>query len=153
MAILDSMNQFSWQQACFASSADVVSTNLIDLAPQLVANAAATPDEFRGEDFEIEVVLTSAVTGGTSVAFILQTDTNTNFATALQEFPMSAAIPVASLVAGYKLSFSIPNSGCKRYLRVVYRNVGANTTGAADAYVAKDVQNNFPQAGSGYFVG
>ena len=152
MAILDSMNQFSWQQAIFASSADVVSTNIIDNAPQLAANAAATPDIFKGEDFNIEVVLTAAVTGGTSVAFILQTDTNTNFATALQEFPMSAAIPVAQLVAGYKLSFTTPAAGAKRYMRVVYRNVGANTTGAADAYVAVDIQNAAPQIGSGFVV-
>lgn len=153
MAIIDSQSVFHWNADIFASGADVVSANLIDLAPHLAANAAFSPDDFVGEDIMIEALITAAVTGGTSIQPVLQTDTNTNFSTAMVEFPMSAAIPVASALAGKKVSFRAPCSGCKRYLRVVWRNVGANAAGKGSAYVVNDCQNAPIQSGAGYVVG
>lgn len=151
--IIDSQELFSSAQSIFASGADVVSTNIVDLAPHLAANAAYSADEFPGREVDVEALILTAVTGGTSIQPVLQTDTNTNFATALVEFPMSAAIPVASAIAGKKVSYTIPNTGCKRYLRVVWRNVGANATGTGSAYVAIDSQNAPIQSASGYTVG
>ena len=153
MSIIDSQTLFSDGQSIFASGADVVSTNILDLAPHLAANAAYAADTFVGEDIEIEALITTAVTGGTSIQPVLQTDSNTNFSTAMVEFPMCAAIPVASAVAGKKVIFSTPGNGCKRYLRVVWRNVGANTTGVGSAYIPMNDQNNTIQSAGGFVVG
>lgn len=151
--ILDTQTYFSTLQSIFASGADVVSTNIYDCAPHLAANAAWAADEFAGEELTVEALITTAVTGGTSIQPVLQTDTNTNFATALVEFPMSGAILVAAALVGKKVSFRVPNVGCKRYLRVAWRNVGVNAAGAGSAYIAKDVQNAPIQGGSGFVVG
>jgi len=151
---IDSQEIFSAAQNCFASGADVNSTNIIDLAPHLAANAAWPGDEGPGEEATIFAQINTAVTGGTSLQPVLQTDTNTNFATALAEFPLCAAVPVATLVAGYVFpKFRIPASGLKRYLRIAWRNVGANAAGTATAQIVKDPQNSPIQAGSGFVVG
>lgn len=144
MSYIDTNLLFSSAQAAFASGADVNSTNLIDLAPHLAANAAYVPDTGTGEVALVEVVVTTSFSGGTSIQPVLQTDTNTNFATALAEFPLSGAIPVATAAAGYRWSYRLPAKGLKRYLRLAYRNVGANAAGAVTAYIAKDGQNNTP---------
>jgi hypothetical protein len=149
---VDSQTMMSNAQAVFASGADVVSTNIVDLAPHLAANAAFAPDLFAGKEFTVEILINTAVTGGTSIQPVLQTDTNTNFATALVEFPCSAAIPVASAIAGKKVSFQIPNSGCKRYLRIAWRNVGANAAGTATAFMGMDTQNAPIQTAGGFVV-
>ena len=151
--IIDSQTLFSSAQAIFASSADVVSTNILDLAPHLAANAAWVADEGPGEDATIQALITTAVTGGTSIQPVLQTDTNTNFATALVEFPMCAPVLVASATAGKVLcNFRIPATGLKRYLRIAWRNVGANAAGAGSAFIVKDVQNSPIQTAGGFTV-
>jgi hypothetical protein len=150
---IDSQTIFSWGQNIFASGADVNSTNIYDCAPHLTANAAFVPDEFTGKEFCVEILILTAVTGGTSIQPVLQTDTNINFATALVEFPMSAAIPVASAIAGKRVSYQIPNSGCKRYLRVAWRNVGANAAGTGSAWMGIDTQMSTIQSAGGYVVG
>lgn len=153
MTYINSQELFSSAQNIFASGADVNSTNIIDLFPHLAANVDPKADDFVGNDITVEALITTAVTGGTSIQPVLQTDTNTNFATALVEFPMSAAIPVASAIAGKKVSFKVPNSGCKRYLRVAWRNVGANAAGVGSAYIAMDVQNAPIQSAGGFTIG
>ena len=150
---IDSQTIFSWGQNIFASGADVVSSNIYDMAPHLAANAAWVPDLFVGQEFTVEALILTAVTGGTSIQPVLQTDSNTNFATALVEYPMSAAIPVAQAIAGKRVSFVMPNSGCKRYLRVAWRNVGANVAGTGSAYIVKDAQMSPIQSAGGFTVG
>jgi len=151
---IDSMEQLSAAQNIFASGADVVSTNVIDLNPDLAANAANNGDPGPGEEFGIEVNITTAVTGGTSLQFVLQTDTNTNFSTAMQEFPLSAALLVAVLTAGSNWYLPLgPMQGLKRYIRLVYRNVGANTTGVANAAVVKNPQLNTSFVPAAFTVG
>jgi hypothetical protein len=151
---IDSMEQFSAAQSIFASSADIISTNIIDLNPDLAANAANNGDPGPGEPFGIEVNISTGVTGGTSLAFILQTDTNTNFSTAMQEIPLTAALLPAALVAGTNFYFGIaPEQGLKRYIRLIYRNVGANTTGVATAAIVKDAQLNTSFVPAAFTVG
>lgn len=150
---IDSQTIFSWAQSIFASGADVVSTNIFDLAPHLAANAAYAADTFAGKEFCIEALITTAVTGGTSIQPILQTDSNTNFATAMLEYPLCGAIPVASALAGKRVSYQVPNFGCKRYLRVAWRNVGANAAGAGSAWMGMDTQNALIQSAGGFTVG
>ena len=149
---LDSQEVFQTATNCFASGADVNSTNIIDLAPHLAANAAWASDEGIGEEAWLRTIITTAVTGGTSLQIVLQTDTNTNFATVKTEPVMSTAVPVASLVAGFTIDMRLP-AGLKRYLRVAYRNVGANAAGACTSFIAKDLQLSPIQIGSGFVVG
>lgn len=149
---IDSQTMFSSAQAVFASGADVVSTNILDFAPHLALNAAWAADEGPGEDFIIQATINTAITGGTSIQPVLQVDTNTNFATALVEFPLSAAIPVASAVAGKQVNFRVPASGLKRYARIAWRNVGVNAAGTASAYIVKDPQNSPIQTAGGFTV-
>jgi hypothetical protein len=150
---IDSQLIFSWGQNIYASGADVVSTNIYDNAPHLAANAAWVPDVAVGQELTIVAAITTAVTGGTSVQPVLQTDTNTNFATALVEFPLCAAIPVAQAVAGKTVVYRTNALGLKRYMRIAWRNVGANTTGVGSAYIAETAQNAPIQSASGYTVG
>jgi hypothetical protein len=154
--LIDSQTVYSWQQSAFASGADVVSTNIYDFAPHLAANAAWAPDLGIGEEWWVAAIITTTFTGGTSVQPVLQTDTNTNFATALVEFPFCTAIPVASALVGVMKIMRMP-AGLKRYTRIAWRNVGANAAGAASAFMVKDIQltlgtNNIPMA-AGYTVG
>ena len=142
--ILDNAELLSSAQSCFASGADVTSTNTIDTMPQFAANVAGNGDPGPGSPLAINIAIGTAVSGGTSLEFVLQTDTNTNFSTAMVEFPLSGAIPVASLTASSVWNYSLPLQGLKRYLRLVYRNVGANTTGTATAQMVKDAQTNLP---------
>lgn len=146
--IIDSQTIFSWDQNIFASGADVVSTNIYDMAPHLAANAAYVPDTGIGEELVLVASITTAVTGGTSIQPVLQSDSNTNFATALVEFPFCSAIPVASALAGLMKFMRLP-MGVKRYLRIAWRNVGANAAGTGKAYMVKDAQfNQIPSAGN-----
>lgn len=150
--IIDSQTIFSWGQNIFASGADVVSTNIYDMAPHLAANAAWVPDLGIGEELVVIAAITAAVTGGTSIQPVLQSDTNTNFATALVEFPFCSAIPVAQALAGLMKPMRLP-MGIKRYLRIAWRNVGANTAGAGSAYMVKDAQFNQTQSAGNFVVG
>ncbi len=151
--IMDSQLVFGAAQNIFASGADVNSTNIIDLAPYLAANAAYPADTGVGEEVNIVAKIDTAVTGGTSVQPVLQTDTNTNFATALAEFPLGAAIPVAQAIAGKMVIIRLPAQGLKRYLRIAWRNVGANAAGTGSAYILKDAQNSPLQSAGGFTVG
>ena len=150
---IDSMLQFSAAQAAFASGADVVSTNILDLNPDLAANAANNGDPSVGEETTINVGITTAFSGGTSMQLVLQTDTNTNFSTAMVEIPLTGALPVATLVAGYNINNFLPESGLKRYIRLVYRNVGANVAGAVNAQLVKNPQLSTGMVPAAFTVG
>lgn len=150
--MIDSQTIFSWGQNIFASGADVVSTNIYDMAPHLAANAAWAPDLGIGEELVLIASIVTAVTGGTSIQPVLQTDTNTNFATALVEFPFCSAIPVAQALAGLMKPMRLP-MGVKRYLRIAWRNVGANTAGTGNAYMVKDAQFSQIQSAGNFVVG
>lgn len=153
MAYIDSNEVLSDSQNIYASGADVVSTNILDLAPHLAANVDPKYDFGPGEEAVVVATINTAVSGGTSIQPVLQTDTNTGFATAMVEFPLGPAVPVASAVAGYTWRMRIPASGLKRYLRIAWRNVGANTAGVGSASIQKDPQNNNTQSAGCFYVG
>ena len=154
MTFIDSNLLFHSAAAAYASGADVTSTNIVDQAPHLAANAAWTADEGAGEIAYLVTTVTTAFSGGTSMQVVLQPDTNNGFATAKTEPAISFAYPIATLVAGYQIVMPIP-PGLKRYLRVAFRNVGANTAGAVTSYITKNPQmpSNGVQIGSGFVVG
>ena len=137
--ILDSQTSLSRAQSIAASVGDVVSTDIYD--------TGAAADVGVGEVTYLRIQVNTAVTGsGASVQFILQTDDNSSFSSA-KEYPLTAAIGVASLtVNSVQYRGALP-PGLERYLRVVYRITGATTTaGTASAHLIKDVQANAPTA-------
>jgi hypothetical protein len=86
---------------------------------------------------EIAAQVTEAFTGGTSVAVSLQTDTDEAFGT-VETLVTTAAVPVASLVAGYTFRLSTLPVGMKTYSRLYYTVVGTPTAGAVTAGLALD---------------
>lgn len=113
---LDANLKLSSDQALTASAA---STNVIDLG----ANAG-----FERSDLRIVGNVSTTFSGGTSVAFKIQTDSDSAFGSAVDIYTGSA-IPVATLVEGY-VPVDIPfPAGAKRYLRGYYTVVGSPSAG------------------------
>lgn len=119
MAILDNELTFSNAQAVTATAA---STNVVDLG--------VDRDIGVGEPVFLAVQVGTAFAGLTSLTVTLQTSDDNSTWTDLYQ---SAAIPVASLVAGAQpVRFVVPSS-TGRYLRVNYTVVGTGTAGTVTA--------------------
>jgi hypothetical protein len=131
---LDTQLQFALAQSLIAAAGDLPSTNLLDtFAPQ---------DEGIGEFAYLHVRIGTAATsaGAATMAVVLQTDTNINFATAMVEFPLVAATAVAALTANTVIYKGRLPIGLKRYMRIVFRiGTAALTAGTADAQILKDL--------------
>lgn len=109
---------------CFASGADVNSTSL-DMV-------SAKADIGEGLPVRCRVALTAAVTGGTSIQAVLQDSADdASFA----DVYLGAVVLVAAAVAGKVLMDIDLPPGLRRYVRVAFRNVGANAAGKADAFL------------------
>ena len=89
------------------------------------------------------VTITTAVTGGTSVAFDLRHDASSGFGTDTV-LVSSGAIPVATLVAGYTFAVRLPFQNIKRYMRGYATIVGPISTGAWTIAIVKDVDLLIP---------
>lgn len=124
---LDKQNLYSEDQALTATA---VSTNVID---------HTVTELGPGEPVEVIAQVTEAFTGGTSVAVTLQTDSDEAFGTAV-DVVSTAAIAVASLVAGYQFRLSTLPVGLLRYTRLNYTVVGTPTAGAVTSGLALDRQ-------------
>lgn len=132
--ILDTQNSFSRAQSIVGAAGTIVSTDTYD--------TGASPDVGIGQDIMLQINVNAAVTGaGASVQFALQTADDSGFATNLTTFPLTAAIPVASLTANsvqYRGRLPI---GLRRHLRIAYIISGASTTaGTVTAFFANDLQ-------------
>lgn len=126
--ILDSMVEFSLAQNIFASGADVNSTNTYD--------TGSATDVGIGEHLYLFAKVNTAVTGGTSIQVVLQDSAdNSSFA----DVQSAKAVPVASATANAVLAKMRLPIGLRRYLRVAWRNVGANAAGTGSAWIVKDV--------------
>ena len=86
------------------------------------------------------VTITTAVTGGTSVAFALQTCAEATFSSPTVLYS-TGAVAVADLVAGKMYAVRIPK-GVLRYLRGYATIVGPITTGAWSMGISLDVDLN-----------
>lgn len=128
--IIDKELQVSAAQVVTASAA---SENYIDLQ--------AAGDALGKEPYLVIQVREAADSSGdaATVAFSLQTDTDSGFATALETLYSSAAIAQASLTLNSEpVKIRLPR-GLKRYLRVYY-TVGTEnlTKGKFDAFIVPD---------------
>ena len=129
--ILDSQLSLSRNQAIQSAGSTVVSTDHYD--------TGSNADVGIGEELYLQIAIgDTAVTGGTSVQFVLQTDDNAGFSSA-KTIPLTAAIAVASLTARSVVYQGRLPVGMERYFRVGYTSVGTTTAGTANAFLAKDL--------------
>jgi hypothetical protein len=128
MAILDAFLQFSNAQAVTTTGA---ATNILDtLAVGQILEKGAW----------LRVAVQTAFVTGTDLQVQLQTSPNSDFSTTATTLVQSAAIPVATLVAGYEMLVCKIPKNVKRYLRVYYVHTGAaHTAGNVDAHILQDV--------------
>lgn len=124
MGILHAWGKLHDNANCFASGADFASTNVID-------TLSAAADIGEGMPVKLQVTLTAAVTGGTSIQAIL-VDCDTEGGSYLDVLSGKVVL-VAAALAGKVLMDIILPKGLQRFVRVAFRNVGANSAGKADA--------------------
>lgn len=123
--IVDNTLVFSDGQAI---TADAGSTNVVDIGAAGTPyghSAAVARDIGKATDIPIWVSVTESFTNLTSLTISLQTDDNAAFSSA-KTVATSAAIPLASLVAGYKFTWpaTLPEGTDERYLRLYYDVTG-----------------------------
>ncbi len=143
--ITDANLQLSSAQAVTATA---FSTNTIDLS---VARDIGT-----GEDLDIHVSVDTTCTaaGGATVQFQVVTSDNANLSSPII-LNETDAIPIATLVKGYRMELEIPaqiGSNGHRYLGLQYTvGTGPLTAGAFTATIALDVEDRKTYA-SGFTV-
>lgn len=135
--VLDKQNTLSAAQAITATAN---STNTIDLGAPGTVPGGGTMKRDAGGGYPVGVLaqVVTTFSGGTSVqAQLVESDSaNLSSPSVLNE---TAAIPVASLVAGYKFPLgTIPPGASKRYIGLRYVVVGTPTAGAVTAGLVMD---------------
>lgn len=143
--IMDNTLVFSDGQAI---TGDAGSTNVIDLkatdTPYGAGAALARDIGKSSHAIPLNIVVTEAFNNLTSLTISLQVDDNAAFSSA-KTVATSAAIPLASLVAGYRPSFPdyIPEGTDEQYMRLYYDVTGTNpSTGKITASVVAGRQTN-----------
>ena len=119
--LLSKQNMFSDSQAVTVTAA---STNAIDLGAvgTPVRSNALARDVSKGQPVGVLIKVDTTFTAGGSATMTvsIETDDNDAFSSATTKYT-SAAIPVATLVAGYRLPIDwLPASVNERYMRVYY---------------------------------
>lgn len=131
MTIMDKFLLFSSAQAVTVTAA---STNVVDAG---VANRSAGAAEAMFIQLTVGTAFTAAGAATLTVALQDSAD-DSSFA----DVQVSAAIPVASLVAGYRLNIPIPPV-LRRYTRLNYTvATGPMTAGALTAGITKGFEMN-----------
>ena len=144
MGMLDVNTKFSVAQAV-TSTGDTASTNIYD------NGSANTAEIGLANELWLNVAVSETVTsaGSATVAFVLQDSAD---ASSWADVYVTAAIPKATLVAGYQALLMQPPVGTRRYLRVVYRvATAALTAGKFEAFISLDAQRNVARP-SGFTV-
>ena len=141
--IFDETLKLSDDQAITATAA---STNVIDLgATGTVYGAAAalTRDIGPGQPVSLLIQVTEAFATLTSLDIQIELDSTESF-TPDSTIDVQMAVPVASLVAGYKVPYNfVPDGVNLRYMRLKYTVNGSNATaGKITAGIVASVQTN-----------
>jgi len=139
---------FSEAQAITANATDAASTNVVDLGA-LVDHKGASLNTWGPENGDIRLIITvdTKPTAGTGIKAELH-DSADNSTFKPTGIGLDAAIPNATLKAGYEmLNVPLPK-GLRRYLKVVYTTTGDHSAsdGKVNAYLATGVttQNQTP---------
>ena len=137
--ILDNQTLFSDRQAVTATAA---STNIIDLSP-IGAGIVRDIGPGKAIPLVVQVVADMAAAGAATLAVAIQVDDNSAFSSP-KTVVQTAAVPVASLKAGYQFNLDyIPRGTDERYLRLNYTvATGPMTAGAVTAGVTVGHQTN-----------
>lgn len=134
--IFDKQSLFSEAQSLIGVAGTTVSTNVIDrnaLGIPKHAPAAFKDDLGKGTKIPLRAQITKTVVGGTSVQLVVQVSVDEAF-TAPIAVAQTAAVPVASLVAGYVFAIDhIPLRTNERFIRLAYVRVGEQTAGEVTA--------------------
>ena len=139
--IMDKNTTFCDALAVNSAAGTTLEGDVIDLG-------AASLNPGAGQPIHLVIQVTEAFTSGGSatVAFVLASDAQAAIATngAATEHYLTEAIPVASLVVGYKRLVALPQGvDYERYLGVLVTTAAATTTaGSISAFLVLDAQNN-----------
>lgn len=135
----DALLMFSDKQTFTATA---ISTNVLDFGLPSInpRTGAVIKTNHGGVDHPIVIKVGAAFTGLTSIQVNLQTSADdTTYTTVMS----TAAIPVATLVAGYEFGFvTLPLQVPQRYMRLQYVVVGAGVLGDITAGFAAGFQTN-----------
>ncbi len=138
--ILDTQTKFSDAQLLTVSA---ISANVLDTRN---AGSPALADEGVGNEVWLNIVVATTFTaaGGATLTASLLSDSATNLTTAPVTHFSTAAIPVATLVAGYQVArIQLPSADYKRYMGLNYAvATGPFTAGALSAFITLDPQRN-----------
>jgi hypothetical protein len=121
---------------------DSVSTTTTHASTNYIDTLKAGPGAYVGSYFV--VVCEAAFTGGTSVEFKVEEDTDSGFATAMTTLVSLGVQVIANLGLGTVLAVRLPFKNTKRYLRAYATIVGVQTGGTYSAFLAKDVDLKQP---------
>lgn len=121
------------------------STNVIDVgangAPY--GGSALIRDIGGGDTVPLAAQVVTTFTGGTSLQAVYQVADDSGFTTNVESVVASAAVPVASLVAGYQFAINqIPYRARRRYHRLNWVAVGTFAAGAVTAGIVTAVQQH-----------
>jgi len=136
--ILDALLEMSDAQAVTVTA---ISTNVIDLGP---VTDNVLRDIGTGEEtyWVLSVGTTFTAAGAATLVAALVSDSTVNLATSATTHVTTAAIPVASLVAGYQYAVRLPAGNYEQYLGTQYTvATGPMTAGAINSFITKDAQN------------
>lgn len=132
------------------ASGTVTSTNMLDLGISGLptsANGGGARDIGIGDDpaMKILVLVTTALTGGTSLAVALQgaPDNGSGAAGSFTTMLSTAAITTANLIAGARLMDDdmprpVPGQAIPRFLQLTYTTVGTYSAGALQCALVLD---------------
>lgn len=126
--IFDKTLQFSKDQAI---TVDAASTNVVDLLATGTAyghGSALKRDYGKGNNIPLLIQVTESFATATSVTVSLQGSVDEAFTSPVTIWT-SPAIPIATLIAGYRLPISeLPEGSIYRYMRIYYDVTGSSAT-------------------------
>lgn len=145
--MLDVQNLLSDQQNLAQAAGNYLSTNTIDLGATgtipLGGSPVSDPGRARAVELFAQVTETFTSGGAGTLQFQLVTADSADLATNLTVVQETAAIALATLVAGYQARLAMPAGIAKRYLGLRYViATAAMTAGKVTAGIALDKQTN-----------
>lgn len=136
----DKQTLFSDNQAITTTA---VSTNFINLGTAATPPGApaAIARDLGAAGLPLDIEVTTAFAGGTSIVVTVEVDDNSSFSSA-KTVASSPTYATASLVAGKKLGLpTFPLGTDEQYVRLKYTVVGTMTAGKISAGVVTGIHN------------
>lgn len=137
--LLDERNEFCDATSAILNIGNAIIGDVIDLKSATI-NPNTTVDLQGSEVYLVIQVATTFVGATSTTKFELVSDSTANLATSKTVHFATDAIPVASLVAGYRIcAVKLPSGNYERYLGLWETVATANVTaGAIDAFLTSD---------------